>query len=66
MAQMPAHIEDICGSDCRISSHKQELVKVQKLYFAHRYKACASLCEQFQRPEAKHLLRNTDIPADTT
>lgn len=64
MAQVPAHVKCVRGSSCRISSHKDELVKVQKLYFAHRYKACASLCQQLQRPEAERALRDTDISAD--
>ncbi|OAL31147.1 hypothetical protein AYO20_08382 [Fonsecaea nubica] len=39
------------GTDTRISYHKAELVKVQSLFYARRYKQCIALCEELQRSE---------------
>ncbi|KAK7900872.1 hypothetical protein LTR67_003157 [Exophiala xenobiotica] len=51
MAQTPVRIKKHHSSERRISCHRDELVKVQKLYIQHRYKRCISLCGQLQRPE---------------
>ncbi|KAI1618312.1 hypothetical protein EDD36DRAFT_459964 [Exophiala viscosa] len=58
MVETPAHVERVRGANKRISSHKDELVRVQNLYLAHRYKQCISLCEQLQRPNI-HALHRT-------
>ncbi|KIX99057.1 uncharacterized protein Z520_05518 [Fonsecaea multimorphosa CBS 102226] len=39
------------GANTRISHHKAELVKVQSLFYARRYKECIALCEQLQTSE---------------
>ncbi|KIW22869.1 uncharacterized protein PV07_11120 [Cladophialophora immunda] len=39
------------GADTTISHHKDDLVRVQSLFYACRYKQCIALCEQLQRSE---------------
>lgn len=59
MAEITAPVNWVRGSNSRISSHKNELVRVQNLYLNHRYKQCISLCEQIQRPEVlSHTIRH--------
>ncbi|OAP63818.1 hypothetical protein AYL99_03045 [Fonsecaea erecta] len=46
-----ARVKSPHGADTRISYHKDELVKVQSLFYARRYKQCIALCEELQRSE---------------
>ncbi|KIX02738.1 uncharacterized protein Z518_08680 [Rhinocladiella mackenziei CBS 650.93] len=51
MVPTPVHIKHIRGPGRRISSYKDELVKVQSLYLDRRFKQCIGLCEQLQKSD---------------
>ena len=55
MDTTPAHILWARNPNQRISHYKNELVKVQNLYYDRRHKQCISACEQqLQRSEVCH------------